>query len=54
VEVRYVAFRKRHDVHAGECEPLEQAGRVFLVAAEAVQRLGEDDIESPIQRIPHQ
>ena len=37
VQVRDVAFRKRHDVHAGEREPLEESGGVFLVATEAVQ-----------------
>ena len=42
------------DVDAGEGQALEQAGRVFLVATEAVQRLGEDDIESSVQRIAHQ
>ena len=35
-------------------EALEEAGRVFLIAAEAVQRLGEHDIESTVQRIAHQ
>jgi hypothetical protein len=42
------------NLHAGESQAFEQAGRVFLVAAESVQRLGEDYIESAIQRIPHQ
>ena len=28
-----------------ERETFEEAGRVFLVAAEAVQRFGEDDVE---------
>ena len=54
VQVGDVAFGDRDDVDAGECQSFEQAGGVFLVAAEAVQRLGQDDIESPVQRIAHQ
>jgi len=30
---------------------LEQAGGLFLVAAESVLRPGQDDIESPVKRI---
>jgi hypothetical protein len=54
VEVGDVAFGDGHDVHAGKGEALEQSGGVFLVATEAVQRLGEHDIESAVQRIAHQ
>jgi hypothetical protein len=54
VQVCDVALGESDDVDAGEGEALEEAGSVFLVAAESVQRLGEDDVESPIQRIPHQ
>ena len=54
VQVRDVAFGERDDVHAGEGEALEESGGVFLVATEAVQRLGEHDIEAAIQRIAHQ
>src|SRR4029079_16739110 len=54
VQVRDVAFRERDDVDAGEGEALEESRGVFLVAAEAVQRLGEDYIESTAQRIAHQ
>lgn len=54
VEVRDVALRQRHDVHAGECQTFEQTGGVFLVAAESIQRLGEDYVETPVERIPHQ
>jgi hypothetical protein len=54
VQVRDIAFGERHDVHAGEGEAIEEAGRVFLVAAEAVKPLGEDDVEAPVQRIAHE
>jgi hypothetical protein len=54
VQVRYVAFGERDDVHAGKRQSLEEAGGVFLVAAESVQRLGEDDVESPVEGIAHQ
>jgi hypothetical protein len=54
VQVRNVALSERDDVHARECEPLEETRGVFLVAAEAVQRFGKHDIESAVQRIAHQ
>ena len=54
VQVRDVALGERDDVDAGEGEALEEAGRVFLVAAEAVQRLGEHDVEPAVERIAHQ
>ncbi|MGB2715414.1 MAG: hypothetical protein WBC51_14630 [Vicinamibacterales bacterium] len=54
VQVRDVALGQRDDVHAREGEALEQTGRVFLVAAESIERLGEDHIESTVQRIAHQ
>jgi hypothetical protein len=44
VQVRDVAFGERDDIDAGEGETLEQAGGVFLVAAESVKRLGQDDV----------
>ena len=54
VQVRDVALGERDDVHPSEREALEETGRVFLVAAEAVERLGEDHVESPVQRITRQ
>jgi hypothetical protein len=54
VEVGDVAFGKRDDVDAGKGQSLEQAGGVLLVAAEPVQGLGEDEVESPIQRVAHE
>ena len=39
---------KRDDVDAGEGETLEEPGGVFLVSAEAVQRFGEDHVESTV------
>ena len=54
VQVRDVALGERDDVHSGEREPLEEARGVFLVAAEAVERLGKHDVEPAVQRIAHQ
>ncbi|HEY0875842.1 MAG TPA: hypothetical protein VGD94_20370 [Vicinamibacterales bacterium] len=54
VQVRDVAFRKGDDVDAGEGEAFEEPGGVFLVAAEAVQRLSEHDVKATVQRVPHQ
>jgi hypothetical protein len=54
VQVRDVTLGERDDVDAGEGETLEEPGGVFLVATEAVQRLGKDDVEAPIQCVPHQ
>ena len=53
VQVGDVALGERDDVHTGERQSLEQACGVFLVAAESVQGLGEDDIESPVEGVPH-
>ena len=38
----------------GERQSLEEAGRVFLIAAESIQGFGENDVESPLESIPHQ
>jgi hypothetical protein len=46
VQMRDVAFGERDDVDAGEGEALEEPGGIFLVAAEAVQRFGKDDVEA--------
>jgi hypothetical protein len=40
VQVRDVALSKRDDVDASEGEALEKAGRVLLIAAEAIERFG--------------
>ena len=48
VQVGDVAFGDRDDVDAGECQSFEQAGGVFLVAAELVQGFGEDDVEPAV------
>jgi hypothetical protein len=37
VEVCDLAFRKRDNAHAEEGEPLEETGRVFLIATETVE-----------------
>jgi hypothetical protein len=51
VQVRDVAFGECDDVDAGEGETLEETGGVFLVATEAVQRFGEDDVEAAMQSV---
>jgi hypothetical protein len=54
VQVGDVAFGDRDDVDAGKRQSLEEASGVFLVAAESIQRLGQDDIESAVEGIAHQ
>ena len=51
--MRDVAFCERHDVDDGESEAFEKACGVFLVAAEAVQRLGKDHIGTAQRPSPH-
>jgi hypothetical protein len=46
VEERDVALRERDDADAGEREALEEAGGVFLIAAESIQRFCQDDSTS--------
>jgi len=48
VQVGDVAFGDRDDVDAGKGQSFEQAGGVFLVAAESVQGFGEDDVEPAV------
>jgi hypothetical protein len=54
VQVRDVTLGERDDVDAGESETLEEACGVFLVAAESIERFGEDDVETCVQRVAHQ
>jgi hypothetical protein len=54
VQVRNVPFGERDDVDAFEGESLEQAGGIFLIAAETVQRFRKDDVKSLSQCVPHQ
>ncbi|HEX5069064.1 MAG TPA: hypothetical protein VFV78_02520 [Vicinamibacterales bacterium] len=54
VQVRDVALGERDDVHASECQTLEQAGGVLLVAAEAIEGFSEHDIERVVERGAHQ
>jgi hypothetical protein len=54
MQVGDVALGERHDVDAGQRQSFEQPGGVLLVAAESVERFGEDHVESPVQRIAHQ
>jgi len=48
------AFRKRDDIHAGEGQTLEETRGVLLVATEAVERFGENDVELMAQGVAHQ
>jgi len=45
VQVRDLAFGERDDPHAIECQALEQAGSVFLIAAESIERFCDDRVE---------
>ena len=54
MQMRNVTLGERDDVHAGEGEALEESGCVLLVAAESIERIGQDDVESSVQRVPHQ
>ncbi|TCI00679.1 hypothetical protein EJV46_01320 [Roseococcus sp. SYP-B2431] len=45
MQLRDIALGNRHHPHAGESGLLVEAGDVLLVAADAVQRLGEDHLE---------
>jgi hypothetical protein len=54
VEVRDLAFSERDDVHAGEGETFEERGGILLAPAESIERFGEDNIESFVQRGAHQ
>ena len=49
-----VALGKRDDADAREGQTLEESGGVFLVPAESIECFGEDNVESLVQRIPHQ
>jgi hypothetical protein len=51
--MRDVALGESDDVHAGERQALEKAGCVFLVAAEAIERLGHDDVELVAEGLAH-
>ena len=53
VQERDVAFGEGHDGDAGEREALEEACGVFLIAAEAIERLGEDDVDLLAERHRH-
>ena len=49
-----VAFRERHHAHAGEGQPLVDAGDLFLVARDSVERFREHDIEALPLPVFHQ
>jgi hypothetical protein len=46
--MRDVTLGERDDVHAGGGEALEQTRSVFLVAAEPIERFGQNDVESSV------
>jgi hypothetical protein len=45
---------QRDDVDAGEGEAFEEACCVFLVPAESIEGLGENNIKASVQRLSHQ
>jgi hypothetical protein len=53
LQVRNIALGERDDVHAGECQSLEESSRVFLITAESIQGFSEDDVASPMESVPH-
>ena len=54
VQMRDVTLGERDDVHADEGETFEKPGSILLIAAESIQRFGEDNVESPVQRVTRQ
>ncbi|HWI16259.1 MAG TPA: hypothetical protein VNT81_00825 [Vicinamibacterales bacterium] len=52
--MRDLAFSQRHDPNAEKCQSLEEAGCVFLVTAESIERLGNDNVEFAIEGTAHQ
>ena len=42
-----LALGQRDDLHSRELQTLEQGGHVSLIAGDAVQRLGQHDVELP-------
>jgi len=53
MQVRDVTLGERDDVHVSEGKTLEESGGVFLIPAESIERFGEDNVESLVQRITH-
>lgn len=53
-EVAHFAFSEGDNPNADKRQALEQAGGVLLVAAEAVQRFGDHDVEVVPERVSHQ
>jgi hypothetical protein len=44
------SFRKRHDTNACKVHQLEERGDMFLIATDAIERLGEHNVELAIAR----
>src|SRR5688572_30063359 len=53
MQVRDVTLGERDDVDVSEGKTLEESGGVFLIPTESIERFGEDNVESPVQRITH-
>jgi len=45
------AFRKRYDTNACKAHQLEEGGDVFLIATDAIKRLGEHNVELAFTRV---
>ena len=54
MEFADLALGKCEDRGSGEVNSFEEAGDVFLIAADAIQRFGVDDIEGTACRVLHE
>ena len=54
MEVGDFTLGDRHNPHAQEGQSLKEAGGIFLIPTKSIQRLGEHDVELPVERPAHQ
>ena len=47
-----LAFAESDEPNPGELQALEQRGDILLIAGEAIERLGDDDVEVCLPRRP--